>query len=80
VWRPVAFGRTPWYHFRPGVVLASALYGAGDGARSVDIVSKTTSPTSISSHSRLLVDTGGVLSRVNGEYVSGYRFGHVAFS
>lgn len=67
VWRPVAFGRTPWHHFRPGVVLASALYGTGDGA----------------SYNKLgwrLSVADGVLSRVNGEYVAGYRFGRVSFS
>lgn len=70
VWRPVAFGRTPWHHFRPGVVLASALYGVGDGRPS----------RSIGSQELSRMGSGGVLSRVNGEYVKGYRFGHVAFS
>lgn len=69
VWKPVPFGRTRWHHFRPGVVLASALYGCGDGR------TKT-----IGSQDLVRMDTSGVLSRVNGEYVSGYRFGHVAFS
>jgi hypothetical protein len=69
VWRPVPFGRTGWHHFRPGVVLASALYGAGDGANYIETTTGK----------RKLVSEG-VLSRVNGEYVSGYRFGCVAFS
>ena len=69
VWRPVAFGRTRWHHFRPGVVFATALYGCSDGARVVSIAGD-----------RRMVDTGGVLSRVCGEYVQGYRFGRVAFS
>lgn len=69
VWRPVSFGRTSWSHFRPGVVLASALYGVGDG-RTV----------SVGSQDHVLLDTSGVLSRVNGEYVKGHRFGRVAFS
>jgi len=68
VWRPVPFGKTAWHHFRPGVVLASALYGTSDGT------------TSRVLNSRRLIDEGGVLSRVNGEYVSGFRFGRVAFS
>lgn len=70
VWRPVPFGRTSWSHFRPGVVLASALYGCGDGR-----------PTRlIGSQELSAMDTGGVLTRVNGSYVSGYKFGRVAFS
>lgn len=67
VWRPVEYGRTGWDHFRPGVVLASALYGVPDGT-----------PSSISANSRLAI--GGILTRVSGSYVSGYRFGRVAFS
>lgn len=69
VWRPVPFRRTSWDHFRPGVVFASALYGVSDGGRH----------KSIAGVSRM-VDTGGVLTRFRGEYVSGYRFGHVALS
>jgi hypothetical protein len=68
-WRPVVFGRTSWSHFRPGVVLASALYGTGDGRTKA-----------VGSRDLSVMDTGGVLSRVNGEFVSGYRFGRVAYS
>lgn len=70
VWRPVPFGKTGWSHFRPGVVLATALYGTSDGRR-----------TPIKGLGlRRMIDEGGVLSRVNGEYVSGYRFGMAPFS
>lgn len=75
VWRPVAFSRTGWDHFRPGVVLASALYGVGDG--------RTVTERRIREVTGLrdrLIDPGGVLSRVGGEYVSGYRFGRVSYS
>jgi hypothetical protein len=70
VWRPVSFGRTSWHHFRPGVVLASALYGCGDGR----------STRTVGSQEQSVMDSGGVMTRVSGSYVSGYRFGHVAFS
>lgn len=70
VWRPVTFGRTSWSHFRPGVVLASALYGCGDGR-----------PTrTLGSRELDVLSTEGVLTRVNGSYISGYKFGHVAYS
>lgn len=67
VWRPVTFRRTDWSHFRPGVVLASALYGTSDGS-------------SYDPSGRLYVGSGGVATRVNGSYVSGYRFGRVSLS
>lgn len=76
VWRPVSFRRTSWLHFRPGVVLASALYGTSDGAQSINI----SSPKSPGGIQRRLIDDGGVLSRVNGSYVAGYRYGRVPFS
>lgn len=34
-YQPVRFRRISWAHFRPHVVLASALYGVGDGARGI---------------------------------------------
>lgn len=76
VWRPIPVIRTGWSHFRPGVVLASALYGVSDG-----------SPQGIRRPShrcpvtdRPVMDVGGVLTRVNGSFVSGYRFGRVMYS
>lgn len=76
VWRPVAFERTPWAHFRPGVVLASALYGVSDGSpRGVK-----SEPVSIGSQELRRETSDGILSRFGGEYVKGYRFGRVAFS
>lgn len=67
VWRPVEYGCTGWEHFRPGVVLASALFGVPDG-----------SPKSVDVNERWL--TSGVSTRVNDSYISGYRFGRVAYS
>lgn len=34
-WRPAGYRRVEWKHFRPEVVLASALYGEGDGCSGV---------------------------------------------
>jgi hypothetical protein len=76
VWKPVAFARTGWQHFRPGVVFASALYGVSDGTpprgRRV--------PVFVDSKEMNRTAPGGVVSRVNGEYVSGYKYGRVMFS
>jgi hypothetical protein len=83
VWRPVPFGRTGWGHFRPGVVLASALYGVGNDTKYINVSNPSNRPGLQSPGGevrRRLVDEGGVLSRVNGSYVSGYRFGRVPFS
>lgn len=35
-WRPARYRWVEWKHFRPEVVLATALYGAGDGTRGVN--------------------------------------------
>jgi len=71
VWRPVPNRVIGWENWRPGVVLAAALYGASSGAPPI---------------TKTLVDSAemwrrsGVVPRVNGSYVSGYRFGRVAYS
>lgn len=70
VWRPVGFGRINWFHFRPGVVLASALYGVPDG---------TSGRNPVSPNGSALV-AEGIQLRVGGSYVKGYRFGRVAYS
>lgn len=82
VWRPVPFRRTAWSHFRPGVVLASALYGTGDGAdyRSLTGPRNWAAKAVPGGIPLRVITEEGVLSRVNGSYVSGYRFGRVAFS
>lgn len=70
VWRPVVNRVRPWDDYRPGVVMACALYGVPSGAPPIDIKG----------------DAGeswrraGIVPRVNGSYISGYRFGRVPFS
>jgi hypothetical protein len=71
VWRPVANAVISFDHFRPGVVLAIALYGGSSGAPS----SYSSSP-----NAREILRRSGIVPRVNGSYVSGYRFGRVAYS
>lgn len=71
VWRPVPNRLVGWDHYRPGVQMACALYGVPSG----------TSPNLLwdgdlsESYRR-----AGVVPRVNGSYVSGYRFGRVPYS
>lgn len=75
VWRPVPNRMKRWDSWRPGVQLAAALYGVPSGA-----------PSILGSDDNRLVDIHdrlrrtGVIPRINGEYVSGYRFGRVAYS
>ena len=71
VWRPVANRVIDWSNFRPGVVLAVALYGGSSGAPSSYV-------SAFDPKDRLR--RSGVVPRINGSYVSGYRFGRVAFS
>lgn len=71
VWRPVSNRVIGWEHYRPGVVLAVALYGGSSGAPN----SYLRAPDPKESLRR-----SGVVPRVNGSYVSGYRFGRVAYS
>lgn len=70
VWRPVPNRLVGWDHFRPGVVLAVALYGASSGSPSI----------SCSQNPEDTLRRSGVVPRIRGSYVSGYRFGRVAFS
>lgn len=69
VWRPVPNKRKPLDHYRPGVVYALALYLAGSG------VSIGQTGTDEDAWRR-----SGVVPRLRGSYVSGYRFGRVPFS
>lgn len=71
VWRPVANRVIGWDQFRPGVTLAVALYGGSSGAPS----SYATTPSPADSLRR-----SGVIPRIGGSYISGYRFGRVAYS
>jgi hypothetical protein len=71
VWRPVANRLVGWEHYRPGVVLAVALYGGSSGASA--------------SYTRAIDPEGtlrrsGIVPRYRGSYISGYRFGRVAYS
>lgn len=71
VWRPVPNRVIGWDHWRPGVVLACALYGVSSG----------TPPLSENlNDGEEIFRRSGVIPRVNGSYVSGYRFGRVAYS
>jgi hypothetical protein len=70
VWRPVPNRVIGWDNWRPGVVLAAALYGASSGALPY---TPTADPEDI-------YRRGGVVPRVSGSYVSGYRLGRVAYS
>lgn len=70
VWRPVANRVKPWEHYRPGVVMACALYGVPSGTPPIkpgDDISESWRRS-------------GVVPRIRGSYVSGYRFGRIAFS
>lgn len=70
VWRPVANDKLSWDHFRPSVVMACALYGVPSGTPPID-------PGADNSESWR---RSGVVPRIAGSYVSGYRFGRVPYS
>lgn len=63
VWRPVANPLKDWCHYRPGVVLSVALYGGSSGS----------SPTPLPNAD--LFRRSGIVPRLQGVYVAGYRFG-----
>lgn len=65
-YRPARFPRIGWEHWSPEVILASALYGVGDG------LSKATRDPK-----REFRDSGGVIPRGS---VAGYKVGWVPFS
>lgn len=70
VWRPVPNQKKKVEdHYRPGVVAAFALYTAGSG------ISYGQFGTDVDSWRR-----AGIVPRLRGTYVSGYRFGRVVFS
>lgn len=71
VWRPVPNRLMPWGQFRPGVVVAAALYGVPSGV-------PTAGPSSRPYAERCKVS--GIVPRINGSYVSGYRTGRVPYS
>lgn len=71
VWRPVANRMIDWDNFRPGVVMAVALYGGSSG-----LSSSYTRAVDPKDHLR----RSGVTPRIRGSYVSGYRHGRVALS
>lgn len=70
VWRPVPNRVIGWDHFRPGVVMSVALYGGSSGTPSI----------ANSSDPMETLRRSGVVPRINGSYISGYRFGRVAYS
>lgn len=71
VWRPVANRVIDWSHYRPGVVLAVALYGGSSGSSNSYLRAYDPKES---------LRRSGVVPRINGSYVSGYRFGRVAYS
>lgn len=75
-WRPVPNPRIGFQHFRPGVVHALALYTAGSGVSFTP--GGAIGPDYTPSEDKFR--RSGVIPRVNGSYVSGYRFGRVAYS
>lgn len=70
VWRPVANRVKPWMYYRPGVVMACALYGVPSGTPQI------VPGADVNESWR----RSGVVPRVNGSFISGYRFGRVAYS
>lgn len=70
VWRPVVNDLVSWDHYRPAVVLACALYGVPSGTPPTD-------PWADNSESWR---RSGVVPRLSGSYVRGFRFGRVAYS
>ena len=71
VWRPVPNRVIGWENWRPGVVLACALYGVSSGTPPVSTSEAASEETWRRS---------GVVPRIRGSYISGYRFGRVAYS
>lgn len=71
VWRPVHHRKLSLERYwRPGVVLATVLYNAGQGTeRSISAMVRSKDPI-----------VPEQVPRINGSYVSGYRFGRVAYS
>lgn len=90
VWRPVSHGFVDWHHFRPGVLLATALYvserSLGDQTLRClyDYRFDWTSDddkSSLEFVSRHLASQGfKPLLKRGASYVSGYRFGQIAWS
>lgn len=76
VWRPVANTPKGWEHYRPGVQLSVALYGGSSGSSSSYNYPFSKPSSSFEDWAR----RSGVIPRINGSYVSGYRHGRVAFS
>lgn len=70
VWRPIANRVVPWEHYRPGVVMACALYGVPSGIP----------PIRPGDDTNEVWRRSGIVPRVNGSFVSGYRFGRIAYS
>ena len=70
VWRPIANREISWDHFRRGTVQAVALYRAGTGVIT----------TSIDQLNEDAFRVSGFVPRIQGSYVSGYRFGRIKFS
>lgn len=71
VWRPVANRMIDWDQFRPGVIMTVALYGGSSGLSSSYV--RAYDPMD-------QLRRSGVVPRIRGSYVSGYRFGRVAYS
>lgn len=74
VYRPARFRKVSWAHFRGPVVLASAVYGTGDGETKKSLVEGLNSRIRKEGD---FLDTSGVTPR---DSVLGYKVGWVPFS
>lgn len=72
VWRPVPNTRQGWDNWRPGVIHATALYGGSSGAEPFVATALNGLP--------VFAKEPKYVPRLRGSYVSGYRFGRVAYS
>lgn len=74
-YRPARFRKVSWAHFRAPVVLASAVYGTGDGSSKKSLVDSLNGK--VRKEGDYLRDTSGVTPR---DSVIGYKVGWVPFS
>lgn len=80
VWKPKGNQLVPWDHYAPSVVVAVALYGAGDGEDSTLSSRLARLSNADSDRVQTARNPSGNRPLLGGSYVSGYGFGRVAFS
>lgn len=79
VYKPKGNELLPWYYYAPSVVVACALYGAGDGGSS-SLTERLDRFSDSKGRALLTRNPYGNRPVLAGSYISGYGFGRVAYS